>query len=229
MNSLEDIFAPYRPKRQTRATKAIERGLTPLADWLLENQGADPAEEAAKFVDPEKDVATAADALAGARDIIAERVADDASVRGRVRKIYEEEAVVSSKIMYGKDEDAEAQKYRDYFEWSEPFKSIPSHRMLAIRRGEKESFLLMRVEVPVERVVSQAIPEWVKATGAAGLQVALAVEDGCKRLLMPSMETEARLLAKKRADETAIGVPSQYQSSGGCQDNGLCPTNVAAR
>ena len=206
MNSLEDIFAPYRPKRQTRATKAIERGLTPLADWLLENQGADPAEEAAKFVDPEKDVATAADALAGARDIIAERVADDASVRGRVRKIYEEEAVVSSKIMYGKDEDAEAQKYRDYFEWSEPFKSIPSHRMLAIRRGEKESFLLMRVEVPVERVVSQAIPEWVKATGAAGLQVALAVEDGCKRLLMPSMETEARLLAKKRADETAIGV-----------------------
>jgi len=206
LTSLEDIFAPFRPKRQTRATKAIERGLTPLADWLLENQNADPTEEATKFVNPEMDVAALADALAGARDIIAERVADDATLRGRVRKIYEEEAVVSSKIMYGKEEDPEAQKYRDYFEWNEPFKSIPSHRMLAIRRGEKEAFLLMRVEVPTERVVSQAIPEWVKSTAEAGRQVTLAVEDGCKRLLMPSMETEARLSAKKRADETAISV-----------------------
>lgn len=206
MAVLEDVFAPFRPKRQTRATKAIERGLTPLADWLLENQSADPAEEAAKFVDAEKEVPTAADALAGARDIIAERVADDAALRGRVRKIYEEESTVSSKVMYGKEEDTEAQKYRDYFEWSEPFKSIPSHRMLAIRRGEKEGFLLMRVEVPLDRVVQQALPDWVKSSGEAGKQVSLAVEDGCKRLLMPSMETEARLAAKKRADETAITV-----------------------
>jgi uncharacterized protein len=206
MTTLEDIFAPFRPKRQTRATKAIERGLTPLADWLLENQSADPAEEAAKFIDAEKEVPTAADALAGARDIIAERVADDATLRGRVRKIYEEEAIVSSKIMYGKEEEADAQKFRDYFEWSEPFKSIPSHRMLAIRRGEKDGFLLMRVEVPLDRVTRQALPDWVKSDGEAGKQVALAVEDGCKRLLMPSMETEARLMAKKRADETAISV-----------------------
>ena len=206
LTSLEDIFAPFRPKRQTRATKAIERGLTPLADWLLENQDADPAEQAALFVDAQKDVATAADALAGARDIIAERVADDAALRGRVRRIYEEEAVVSSKILYGKEEEAEAQKYRDYFEWSEPVKTIPSHRMLAIRRGEKEVFLMMRVEVPLERVTSQALPDWVRSAAGAGQQVALAVEDGCKRLLMPSLETEARLLAKKRADVTAIGV-----------------------
>jgi uncharacterized protein len=206
MTTLEDIFAPYRPKRQTRATKAIERGLTPLADWLLEHQNADPAEEAAKFVDAEKEVPTAADALAGARDIIAERVADDATLRGRVRKIYEEEATVSSKIMYGKEEEADAQKFRDYFEWSEPFRNIPSHRMLAIRRGEKDGFLLMRVEVPLERVTQQALPDWVKSNGDAAKQVSLAVEDGCKRLLMPSMETEARLLAKKRADETAISV-----------------------
>jgi uncharacterized protein len=204
--TLEDVFAPFRPKRQTRATKAIERGLTPLADWLLENQSADPTEEAAKYIDAEKEVPTAADALAGARDIIAERVADDATLRGRVRKIYEEEATVSSKVMYGKEEDAEAQKFRDYFEWSEPLKSIPSHRMLAIRRGEKEGFLLMRVEVPLDRVVQQALPDWVKSTGESGKQVALAVEDGCKRLLMPSMETEARLMAKKRADETGITV-----------------------
>ena len=203
---LEDIFAPFRPKRQTRATKAIERGLTPLADWLLENQSADPADEAAKFIDLEKEVASAADALAGARDILAERVADDATLRGRVRKIYEEEATVSSKIMYGKEEEADAQKFRDYFEWTEPFKSIPSHRMLAIRRGEKEGFLLMRVEVPLDRLTPQALPDWVTSSGPASRHVAQAVEDGCKRLLMPSMETEARLLAKKRADVTAITV-----------------------
>lgn len=210
ITALEDIFAPYRPKRQTRATKAIQRGLEPLADFLLENQNADPALEAAKYVneaeDAEKQVSTAEDALAGARDIIAERVADDANLRGQVRKIYEEEAIVSSKIMYGKEDEAEAAKYRDYFEWSEPFKSIPSHRMLAIRRGEKEAFLFMRVEVPLERVSSLAVNSWVTRSGGAGEQVHLATEDGCKRLLMPSMETEMRLLGKKRADETAIQV-----------------------
>lgn len=154
---LEDVFAPFRPKRQTRATKAIERGLTPLADFLLENQNADPSEEAVKYIDAEKEVATGEDALAGARDIIAERISDDATLRGQVRKIYEEEATVSSKIMYGKETEEGAEKYRDYFEWSESFKTIPSHRMLAIRRGEKEAFLFMRVEVPFERVTTLAV------------------------------------------------------------------------
>ncbi|WP_367872291.1 Tex family protein [Luteolibacter sp. Populi] len=209
---LEDIFAPYRPKRQTRATKAKEMGLEPLADWLLANQAADPAEEALKFVnvgaevEKEKEVADASAALAGARDIIAERVADDAPLRGRVRKIYQEEATVSSKVMYGKDTDPEAAKFRDYFEWSEAFKSIPSHRMLAIRRGEKESFLIMRVEVPLERVSRLAEPDWVTGRGPSADQVKLAVDDGCKRLLMPSMETEMRLAGKKTADEMAIKV-----------------------
>ncbi|MDP4720249.1 MAG: RNA-binding transcriptional accessory protein [Akkermansiaceae bacterium] len=210
ITALEDIFAPYRPKRQTRATKAIDRGLEPLADFLLENQNADPAEEAAKFINESEDkelaVTTAEDALAGARDIIAERVADDAALRGKVREIYTEEATVSSRIMYGKEEEVDAAKFRDYFEWSEPFKSIPSHRMLAIRRGEKEAFLFMRVEVPLERVSSLGIHSWVTGKGGAGEQVRLATEDGCKRLLMPSMETEMRLLGKKRADETAIQV-----------------------
>lgn len=210
LTGLEDIFAPFRPKRQTRATKAAERGLTPLADFILENQNADPTVEAAKYInlseDKEKEVATAADALAGARDIIAERVAEDANLRGQVRKIYQEEATVSSKIMYGKEEEADAAKYRDYFEWSEPFKSIPSHRMLAIRRGEKEAFLFMRVEVPLERISHIAVPIWMTGNGECAEQVRLATEDGCKRLLMPSMETEMRLLGKKRADETAIQV-----------------------
>ena len=210
ITAVEDIFAPFRPKRQTRATKAIERGLTPLADFIFENQSADPEEEAAKFINPEMEVPTTVEALAGARDIIAERVADDAPLRGRVRKIYEEEATVSSKIMYGKEEEPDAQKFRDYFEWSESFKTIPSHRTLAIRRGEKEGFLLMRVEVPLERVTSQALPLYCsgdhRSPRSSSHHVAQAVEDGCKRLLMPSMETEARLLAKKRADETAITV-----------------------
>lgn len=171
ITALEDVFAPFRPKRQTRATKAIERGLTPLADFLLENQNADPSEEAAKYIDPEKEVATVEEALAGARDIIAERVSDDATLRGQVRKIYEAEATVSSKIMYGKETEEGAEKYRDYFEWSEPFKTIPSHRMLAIRRGEKEAFLFMRVEVPLERVTTIAVVEWVKGKGSAAEQV----------------------------------------------------------
>ena len=206
LTTLEDLFAPYRPKRQTRASMAAERGLTPLADFLFENQNADPSEEAAKYIDAEKNVPDADTALAGARDILAERVSDDATLRGQVRKIYEEEAAVSSKIMYGKETEADAAKYRDYFEWAEPFKTIPSHRMLAIRRGEKEAFLFMRIEVPLERVTRIAVETWVTGNGACAEQVRLAAEDGCKRLLMPSMETEMRLLGKKRADETAIRV-----------------------
>jgi uncharacterized protein len=206
LTTLEDLFAPYRPKRQTRASMAAERGLTPLADFLFENQNADPSEEAAKYIDAEKNVPDADTALAGARDILAERVSDDATLRGQVRKIYEEEATVSSKIMYGKETEADAAKYRDYFEWAEPFKTIPSHRMLAIRRGEKEAFLFMRIEVPLERVTRIAVETWVTGNGACAEQVRLAAEDGCKRLLMPSMETEMRLLGKKRADETAIRV-----------------------
>jgi uncharacterized protein len=206
LTTLEDLFAPFRPKRQTRASMAAERGLTPLADFLFENQNADPTEEAAKYIDAEKSVPDAEAALAGARDILAERVSDDANLRGQVRKIYEEEATVSSKIMYGKETEADAAKYRDYFEWAEPFKTIPSHRMLAIRRGEKEAFLFMRIEVPLERVTRIAVETWITGKGACAEQVRLATEDGCKRLLMPSMETEMRLLGKKRADETAIRV-----------------------
>jgi uncharacterized protein len=206
LTTLEDLFAPYRPKRQTRASMAAERGLTPLADFLFENPNADPSEEAAKYIDAEKSVPDAEAALAGARDILAERVSDDATLRGQVRKIYEEEATVSSKIMYGKETEADAAKYRDYFEWAEPFKTIPSHRMLAIRRGEKEAFLFMRIEVPLERITRIAVDTWVTGKGACAEQVRLAAEDGCKRLLMPSMETEMRLLGKKRADETAIRV-----------------------
>ncbi len=208
LSSLEDVFAPFRPKRQTRATKAADKGLTPLADWLLDNQNADPSEEAAQFLSDEegKEVATAEDALAGARDIIAERVAEDADLRGSARKVYETDATIASKILYGKEEENDAQKFRDYFDWSEPIDKIPSHRLLAIRRGAKEGFLYMRVTVPPEQIASLAIPTWVTGNGPASEEVVKAVDDGCKRLLMSSMETEARLFSKKRADETAITV-----------------------
>ncbi|MDQ8190310.1 Tex family protein [Roseibacillus persicicus] len=206
LSALEDVFAPFRPKRQTRATKAIDRGLEPLADWLLKNQNAEVTEEATKFVSEEKDVATLDDALAGARDIIAERVADDAELRGRARKVYESDAILASKVLYGKEEETDAQKFRDYFDWSEPLAKIPSHRLLAIRRGEKEGFLFMRVTVPAEQIADLAVPYWVTGKGPASEEVQKAVEDGCKRLLMSSMETEARLQSKRRADETAITV-----------------------
>ena len=208
LSALEDVFAPFRPKRQTRATKAAEKGLTPLADWLLAHQNADPAEEAAKFLseEKEKEVATAEDALAGARDIIAERVAEDAELRGSARKVYETEATIASKVLYGKEEENDAQKFRDYFDWSEPIDKIPSHRLLAIRRGAKEGFLIMRITADPEKIASFAIPTWVTGNGPASEEVVKAVEDGCKRLLMSSMETEARLASKKQADETAITV-----------------------
>jgi uncharacterized protein len=206
---LEDIFAPFRPKRQTRATQARDRGLAPLAEWLLANQDsgtAEPDAEATKFVDPANEVADIAAALAGARDIIAEQVAEDAELRGRARRLYENEAEISSKVMYGKEESAEAAKFRDYFEWCEPLKSIPSHRLLAIRRGEKEGVLFMRISVALERVTALALPLWVTGNGPVAAHVRLATEDGCKRLLMPSLETEMRLATKKAADETAIRV-----------------------
>ena len=207
MSTLEDTFAPFRPKRQTRATKAKERGLEPLATFLMENQNVNDLEtEAAKYLNEALEVKTTADALAGARDIIAEVIADDPALRGITRKLYEAEATISSKVMYGKDAEPDAAKFRDYFEWSEPLRSIPSHRLLAIRRGEKDGFLLMRIDVPLERVTSHAVAQFVTGHGAAAREVTTAAEDACKRLLMPSMETEMRLASKKSADATAIQV-----------------------
>jgi uncharacterized protein len=212
MTVLEDLFAPFRPKRRTRATIAKERGLEPLADWLVANQATtnDPQAEAAKFVvvsdDKDKAVPTAADALAGARDIIAERISDDAEVRKSIRELFEKEAIVSSKLLMSKEGDAEAAKYRDYFAWSEPLSKIPSHRLLAIRRGETEGFLMMRVTVDELRAVEILKERFVKGNSPAAQQIGLACEDSYKRLLGSSMETEARLGSKQRADKEAIRV-----------------------
>jgi len=214
MSRLEDIFAPYRPKRRTRATIAKEKGLEPLADWITAEQntpGTDVKAEAAKYiktegVEEELMVKTADEALAGARDIISERMSDEATVRAAVRKIYEEDATITSKVLMGKDTDQEAAKFRDYFEWTEPLAKVPSHRLLAMRRGEKEGFLMLRVTIPEDKGFDTAKRLFVTGRGPAAEQMNLAVTDGCKRLLFPGMETEVRLSSKKKADAEAIKV-----------------------
>jgi uncharacterized protein len=212
LTALEDAFAPYRPKRRTRATMARERGLEPLADWLLAQQTApvDPASEAAKYVvvSDDKDLAvpTPADALAGARDILAERFTDEPEARRQTRALFEKEAVITSKVITGDETKPEAAKFRDYFAWSEPLAQVPSHRLLAMRRGEAEGPLLLRITVDEDKAVGLLKSLFVKGGGPAAHQVALACEDGYQRLLGPAMETDARLASKKAADAEAIRV-----------------------
>lgn len=214
LNSLEDIFAPYRPKRRTRATIAKEKGLEPLADFIessLLGSGVDLSGEAAKFVKLEAEsddlkVKDVNDALAGARDIIAERISDNAEARATLRKLYTESSTVGSKVMFGKENDPEAQKFRDYFDWNEPLKAIPSHRMLAIRRGEKEGYLLMRVNPAEDTAVQMLNNMFVKGGNPCSDQMKLACADSYKRLLSSSMETESRLESKRKADAEAVRV-----------------------
>lgn len=204
MAVLEDIYLPFRPKRRTRATIAKEKGLEPLADLIFAQGAITPQHEAEKFVDPEKGVATVDEALQGARDIIAERVSEDEKARAAMRKLFTAEGRVRSRVITGKDQ--EAIKYRDYFDWEEPVGKIPSHRMLAMRRGEAEALLLLRILPDEQQAVSMLNMLFVKGANAAAEQVALSIQDSYKRLLSLSMETEIRLAAKKTADEEAIRV-----------------------
>ena len=201
---LEDIYLPYRPKRRTRATIAKEKGLEPLAQLLFAQNDMDPLAEAAAFVDPEKGVDSAEDALAGACDIIAEWVNEDQTARARMRDFYSSKAVFKSKVI--PEKEAEGIKYKDYFDWEEPVNTAPSHRILAMRRGEKEGFLTLRVLSPEDEALEILDGLFVKGEGPASQQVQMAVHDSYKRLLSPSMETEIRLATKKRADEEAIRV-----------------------
>jgi uncharacterized protein len=205
VTQLEDIYLPYRPKRRTRATIAKEQGLEPLADILFARQStADPQAEAARYVSADKGVADVAAALAGARDIIAERVSDDATARAKLRGLYWSEGVVKSKVMSDKVEAGA--KFKDYFDWSEPAGKIPSHRLLAIRRGETEGFLMMRITPPEASALPMLEPLFVTGKGPAAEQVRLAVQDSFKRLLGSAIEVELRMETKKRADTEAIRV-----------------------
>lgn len=207
MSALEDIYQPFKPKRQTRGTKAKERGLEPLADALwaaMDNAAFDPAKEAAPFVDEAKEVKTAAEALAGARDILAERINDDANARARLREIFRAKGIIKSKVLTGKE--VEGAKFKDYFDWNEPVIDAPSHRILAMRRGETEGFLIMRVQPPEEEALPVLESMFVKGKTPASEQIKLTVQDCYKRLLGLAMETEMRLESKKRADEEGIRV-----------------------
>ena len=202
---LEDIYLPFRPKRRTRATIAREKGLEPLARLIFDQAvETSPLTEAQSFVDPEKGVESVDDALGGARDIIAEWVNEDGKAREKIRALYRKKGVFHAMVVPGREE--EGAKYRDYFEWQEPVDTAPSHRVMALRRGENEGFLTFRIEPPQEEVLSVLERLFVRGEGEASQQVRLAVQDAFKRLLSLSMETEIRLETKKRADSEAIRV-----------------------
>jgi uncharacterized protein len=204
MTILEDIYLPYRPKRKTRATAAREKGLQPLADVILLQGRVDLETEAEKYIDAEKGVKSLEEALAGARDIIAEHIAENAELRTHVRQLFLEKGNFQSKVIPGKE--VEGIKYKDYFDWKEPVKSAPSHRILAMRRAEKEEILYLDVLPQEEDAISIIENQFIKGNNSCTGQVKLAIADGYKRLLKPSMETEVRLLTKKKADEEAIRV-----------------------
>ncbi len=204
MSVLEDIYLPFRPKRRTRATVAKEKGLEPLAQILFAQEEKDPLAEALPFVDPEKAVASAEEALAGARDIIAEWISEDGAARAALRDLFVSKGIFRTKVIAGKEE--EGSKYRDYFSWEEPVAQAPSHRILAMRRGEKEGFLTLSAAPPEADALPILECLFVKTGNACSGQVREALRDSYDRLLSPSMETEIRLLTKKRADEEAIRV-----------------------
>ncbi|OHB54761.1 MAG: RNA-binding transcriptional accessory protein [Planctomycetes bacterium GWF2_50_10] len=202
---LEDIYLPFRPKRRTRATIAKEKGLEPLATFIFaQDPLANPITESAKYLDKEKGVETAEDALAGARDIIAEWVNEDQTARARTRELFFKEASFVCKVISGKEE--EGVKYKNYYDWSEPVATAPSHRVLAMRRGEKETFLTLRVIAPEDQALRILESLFVKNAAPCAQHVKTAVEDCYKRLLSPSMETEIRLATKQKADVDAIKV-----------------------
>ena len=204
MAVLEDIYLPYRPKRRTRATVAREKGLEPLATLIFEQGTIDPFVEAAAYVDPEKGVASVEEALAGARDIIAEWVNEDQAARAVIREIFERKATVRSRKVDGKEEIGA--KFRDYFEWEESISVAPSHRILAMRRGENEGVLSLTVAPPEQESIDLLERRFLTGTGPVSEQVKDAVLDSYKRLLSLSMETETRTALKQRADREAIRV-----------------------
>jgi len=200
---LEDVYLPYRPKKRTRATMARERGLAPLAQAILDGK-ADPRAAAAGFVNPEQDVADIQSALDGARDIVAETVSEDRRCREGMRGLFAAKGVISSSVRKGKDEAGE--KYRDYFDWREPARTAPGHRILAMLRGEREKVLALFLRPDPDDALNTLIRLFPLPAGPCGDVVREAVADGYSRLLAPSLETELWGELKARADAEAIGV-----------------------
>ena len=207
LSALEDIYLPFKPKRRTRAMAAKERGLEALADYIQKNQSSASENEALKFVKGTKDVSSVSEALSGARDIIAERISEDSSLRSDLRAYFKKHAILSSKIIKGKETDGI--KYTSYFQWSENASRSPSHRILAIFRGASEGFLRFHILPDEEFSLKLIEKRYVKAEISAdncGNQVLTAVKDSYKRLLAPAMETEMKNYLKETADTEAIRV-----------------------
>ena len=203
MTTLEDIYLPYKPKRRTRAQVAREQGLEPLATMLMMQREANPQKAAQRFV---RDGLAVADCLKGAQDIIAEQVSEDERSRNQVRAAFRREAFIESKVVKAKKDTDEAQKYSDYFDWEEPLKRCSSHRLLAILRGQSEGILRVSLTIDDDEAVQRLQRNYVRGNGPCQRLVGEAVEDGYKRLLQPSIETEFTNLSKERADEEAIRV-----------------------
>ncbi len=201
---LEDIYLPYKPKRKTRAMAAREKGLQGLADQLFLQRIANPSDIALAFVNPEKEVKNIEEALAGARDILAEHMMENAEAREDARRLFAKNTQVKSKVGKGKQDSGI--KYKDYFDWSESLHQAPSHRVLALLRGENEGVLQLSLAGPDEDVLERLERRFITGRNACAQQVEMAIQDGYKRLLFPAMETEMRAEAKKRADEEAIRV-----------------------
>jgi uncharacterized protein len=202
MSELEDIYLPYKPKRRTRATIAKEKGLEPLAVLIMDQREFDPLHKAEAYLND--DVATVEDAIAGASDIIAEWINENEKARKQLRYLFEKEAVIYSKVIKGKE--AEGIKFSDYYDWSEPLKKCPSHRLLAMRRGEDEGFLRLSVEPDEDHAIEMLKATFIKGRNASSEIVNAAVKDSWKRLLSSSMETEFRNISKEKADIDAINV-----------------------
>jgi len=206
LTALEDIYLPYKPKRKTRATVAKEKGLEPLAVRLYEQTQFNVTSEAQAFINTELGVNNEEEALAGARDIIAEWVSENQEARQNIRELFWKEGVIQSSVVKSKVATEEAQKFKDYFEWKEPISKTPSHRLLAMRRAEKESFVTLDIAPEEARAFQILEKQFVKTSSPVGEQVALAVKDSYKRLLKPSLETEVRVETKMKADQEAIKV-----------------------
>ena len=201
---LEDIYLPYKQKRRTRAQVAREKGLEPMALWLMLQTGEPVLRKAGNYINKEKGVETAEDVVKGAMDIIAEQVSEDERARKTVRQLFRRTATISSRLVKGKEE--EGQKYRDYFDFSEPLHRCSSHRLLAMRRGEADGVLRVSITVSEEDAVSQLSRQFVRGNSESAHRVREAVEDGYKRLLSGSIETEFAAQSKEKADEEAIRI-----------------------
>lgn len=201
---LEDIYLPYKPKRKTRATQAVEKGLEALAKIIFEQGAILPETEAGNYINEQ--VKDTGEALQGARDIIAEWISEHEQARAIVRKLFSESAILTSKVLTTKKDEAEAQKYRDYFDFNEALNQCPSHRLMAIRRGEKEGFLSMDISIEPLKAIEELERIFIKTANAAASEVKKAIEDSYKRLLKSSIETEFRLSSRDKADEEAINV-----------------------